>query len=134
MDRSISFEHIADRYDETRGGAVRGSGFAAELLARLPEGRVLEIGIGTGAIAMPMRDAGRTVVGVDLARPMLAYALVGEADAQHLPIESASVAGVAAVWILHLVADPTAVLAEVARVLTPDGRFVVITSEGHHDE
>jgi SAM-dependent methyltransferase len=89
---------------------------------------------------MPMRDAGRTVVGVDLARPMLAYALdrlgpvVGEADAQHLPIESASVAGVAAVWILHLVADPTAVLAEVARVLTPDGRFVVITSEGHHDE
>jgi ubiquinone/menaquinone biosynthesis C-methylase UbiE len=140
VDRSIAFDHIADRYDDTRGGEQRGRGFAAELLARLPVGRVLEIGIGTGGIAMPMREAGRTVVGVDLSRPMLAYALdrlgpvVAEADAQHLPIGNASVAGVAAVWVLHLVADTRAVFAEVARALTPSGRFVVITSEGHHGE
>ena len=140
MDRSISFEHIADRYDETRGGEQRGRLFGADVLARLPEGRVVEIGIGTGSIALPVRDAGRVVVGVDLARPMLAYALdrlgpvVAEADARHLPIASSSAPAVVAVWVLHLVADPAAVLAEVARVLVPGGRFVVITSGPHHEE
>ena len=75
MDRSISFEHIADRYDETRGGDARGRHFAAELLARLPDGRVLEVGIGTGSIASPLHEAGREVVGVDVARSMLAHAV-----------------------------------------------------------
>jgi ubiquinone/menaquinone biosynthesis C-methylase UbiE len=110
------------------------------VLARLPDGRVLEVGIGTGSIAMPMRQAGRTVVGVDLARPMLLHAIerlgpvVAEADAQHLPIASGSAPAVVAIWVLHLVADPAAVLAEVARVLTPGGRFVVITSEPKHED
>jgi ubiquinone/menaquinone biosynthesis C-methylase UbiE len=140
MDRSITFDHIADRYDETRGGEQRGRGFAGDVLARLPKGRVLEVGIGTGSIAMPMREAGRTVVGVDLARPMLLHAIerlgpvVAEADAQHLPIASGSAPAVVAIWVLHLVADPAAVLAEAARVLTPGGRFVVITSEPQHED
>jgi ubiquinone/menaquinone biosynthesis C-methylase UbiE len=138
--RSISFDRIADRYDETRGGAERGRGLAADVLAKLPEGRVLEIGIGTGSIAMPMRDAGRSVVGVDLARPMLLHAharlgsVVAEADAQRLPIASACADAVAIVWVLHVVADIPAVMTEVARVLRPGGRCVAITSEQHHEE
>jgi SAM-dependent methyltransferase len=140
VDRSISFDRIADRYDETRGGAERGRVLAADVLPWLPNGRVLEIGIGTGSIALPLREAGRTVVGVDLARPMLVHAvarlgpLVAEADAQQLPIASRSASGVIAVWVLHVVADITTMLVEVARVLGPGGHFVAVTSDSHHED
>jgi ubiquinone/menaquinone biosynthesis C-methylase UbiE len=57
---------------------------------------------------------------------------VAQADAQQLPLASSSVSAVAAVWVLHVVADPAAVIEEVARVLAQGGRFCVISAQGHH--
>jgi ubiquinone/menaquinone biosynthesis C-methylase UbiE len=50
------------------------------------------------------------------------------ADVHRLPIATGSMAGAYATWVLHVVADPSAVLAEVARVLRPGGAFVAILS------
>jgi SAM-dependent methyltransferase len=128
---------VAGIYDATRGGLERGIRFAASVAPFVGEGPVLEIGAGTGAIAKPLRDRlGRVVVGLDISAAMLAHAhrrlgpLVAVADAGALPVPDGAVGTVIASWVLHLVGDPGAVLAEVRRVLRPGGRLVVISSRG----
>jgi ubiquinone/menaquinone biosynthesis C-methylase UbiE len=129
---SLSFERIADRYDATRGGEQRGRRTAASLAPLLdPLCPVLEVGIGTGVVALGLRDLGFTVIGVDLSPAMAQRArrrlgpVVAVADAAHLPVDAAAVEQAVSVWLLHLVADRAAVLAEVARALRPGGQYLV---------
>jgi ubiquinone/menaquinone biosynthesis C-methylase UbiE len=131
---SVSFDRIADRYDETRGGERRAQDVAAEFDPYLGDAlRILEVGVGTGIVASALALLGRIVVGVDISAEMLsrAHARVGSrvarADAHGLPIPTSSVDAVYVVWVLHLVAEPADVLAECARVLRPSGRLVVLT-------
>ncbi len=133
MNESVSFDRMADKYDETRGGLIRGTSFATTISPQLPAGSfILEIGVGTGAIALPLVERGHIVVGVDISSGMLAYAhdrlgaRVAIADAMRLPVHAESVDAVLAVWVMHLVADPSVVLAECRRILRPGGRLVVI--------
>ena len=73
--KSISFDRIADRYDETRGGERRAQHVAAEIDPYLRDARrVLELGVGTGIVAAAMGRLGRTVVGVDISAEMLSRA------------------------------------------------------------
>ena len=139
--RSIPFDRVADRYDETRGGARRGREVAAEVASSLLPGRAaLEVGVGTGLVAAGLQELGWTVVGVDLSPGMLgrAAALVGPvvavADAHVLPVPAASVDNVYIVWVLHVVADAAAVLRECARVLRPGGRLVVVPAHADTDD
>ncbi|MCL9759689.1 class I SAM-dependent methyltransferase [Frankia sp. AiPa1] len=128
----MNFDRIADRYDATRGGAERGRHVAAALSPRLPGARLLEIGVGTGLIAAGLAGQGRQVLGVDLSSEMLEHARLrvpgrlARADAARLPLRPASIDGALAVHVLHLVGDPGAVLAELARVLRPGGRLAVV--------
>ncbi|MFC7483181.1 class I SAM-dependent methyltransferase [Luedemannella flava] len=129
---SVSFDPIADRYDETRGGEARGEGVADDLVPWLPEGRVLEVGVGTGVVAKALRARGLNVVGVDLS-PQMARRAVGRlgprvtlGDAHALPVADASVDAVVMVWVLHLVGGIEGALAEAARVLRPGGRVVAV--------
>jgi SAM-dependent methyltransferase len=131
---SISFDRIADRYDETRGGEQRGQHVAAEIDPYLGDARrILEVGVGTGIVASALAKLGRTVVGVDISAEMLSRAhervgsRVARADAHYLPVPTSSVDAAYLVWVLHLVAEPADVLAECARVLRPSGRMVVLT-------
>ena len=71
---SINFDRIAPIYEQSRGGFVRGGSYAGTISAHLLPGTVVEIGIGTGSIALPMTDAGHPVVGVDLSPNMLELA------------------------------------------------------------
>ena len=131
--RSLSFERIADRYDETRGGEERGQRFAAGLAPLLDMGTpVLEVGIGTGVVAKGLTELGFRVMGVDISHSMAARARdrlgarVALGDARRLPIATAAVAQAYSVWVLHVVGDLTAVLAEVSRALRPGGRYLVV--------
>lgn len=132
---SVSFEKVAAIYDATRGGLVRGTNFAGTLAPHCGPGPIFEIGIGTGAIALPLRDQlGRSVLGADLSPAMLAFAHerlgsnVAIADVLRLPVASGSLGTVVASWILHLVGDPSAALVECRRVLGRSGRLLVISS------
>jgi SAM-dependent methyltransferase len=68
-------ESVATTYDESSGEAFRPEavdaavGFLAELAGG---GRALELGIGTGRIALPLAERGVPVHGIDLSRPMVA--------------------------------------------------------------
>ena len=101
------------------------------------QGRVLEIGIGSG-LNFPFygRDV-EEVVGIDPSPSLLARA--GKAggwmpfkirlvcqSAEHLPYPDASFDCVVATWSLCSIPDVEATLAEAHRVLRPEGRFVFI--------
>lgn len=129
------FDTIAPYYDASRGGPQRGRRFA-EVIAGLlaPGDHVLEIGVGTGLVAAGLRELGRTVHGLDISREMLRYAnrrvpgAVVLADAVRLPVRTAGVDNCYAVWVLHMVPDLDAAVAEVDRVLRPGGRFLACSA------
>src|SRR5690242_8119075 len=133
---SRSFERIAEEYDATRGGVPRGQFYVGAFGRFLPPAStVLEVGVGTGAVALPTTEAGHDVLGVDLAPAMLARAYerigarVAVADAHDLPVASQSVDAVVTVWVLHVVGDPARTVREIARVLRPGGRWIVMSSD-----
>jgi SAM-dependent methyltransferase len=130
---SVNFDRIADRYDDTRGGTERGALVASALTNHLGAERpLLEIGVGTGLVAQAM---GSGVVGIDISTSMLGVARdrlpgrLAQADASCLPFADNTFAGAYAVWVLHLVADPVAVLREVGRVLRAGAAFPIESAE-----
>ncbi|HTN80916.1 MAG TPA: class I SAM-dependent methyltransferase [Acidimicrobiales bacterium] len=136
---SISFDRIAAIYEESRGGIRRGGSFARSIASYLRPGTTLEIGIGTGSVALPLTESGHPVVGVDLSINMLELAherlgsRVALGDVMALPVASASVPNVVAVWVFQLVGSVDATLREARRALVPGGRFVIIPSRAACD-
>jgi len=137
MSKVTEFDQLADHYDRTRGGERRGDEYAADIDAHLPpgEGPVLEIGVGTGVVALGLLRRGRQVIGLDLSSPMLAKArrrlgpVVILADALEMAVATASVAHAVSVWVVHSAADPVRLFVEAARVIRPGGRYVVCSNQ-----
>lgn len=115
-----------------------------ELLGSL-SGKVLEIGFGTGA-NLPYYGDSAEVVGVEpdpfmLRRAREKLARLGnprielrQAGAQELPFAEHTFDHVVSTLVLCTVADPRRALAEIRRVLKPDGRLHFIEhvrAEGH---
>ncbi len=134
---SIVFDRAADYYDQTRGFPPGMAERAAELLVsagRLePSSRLIELGVGTGRIALPLAAHVRHVQGVDLSRQMLGRLLekrrtervsVSIADITRLPFADASFDAAVAVHIFHLVPDYRQALREAARVLKSNGCLI----------
>jgi ubiquinone/menaquinone biosynthesis C-methylase UbiE len=117
----------------TRGGEARGRRQARALAPLLDlEEIVVDLGAGTGIVALGLQELGFQMVGIDVAAAMLRRARdrigphVVRADAARLPLDDGAVVQSLSVWLLHCVPDPAAVLAEVARVLRPGGRLLVL--------
>ena len=93
----------------------------------LPPGRLLDLGCGIGHSYHLLEP--RETVGVDIS----AEALAGQgretvvADMRELPFADSEFSSVLSVQSLEHVPDPERVLAEVARVLEPDGVAVFVT-------
>lgn len=136
------FADVYDRWyppDPATAAAVRA---LSELAG--PQGRVLELGVGTGRLAVPLAQAGHPVVGLDAASEMLER-LVD--NAEHLPdgavqgiqVDLASstpwpegpfAVVVAAFNLVCNLVDPaaqSAMFASAAAVLAPGGHLVVET-------
>jgi ubiquinone/menaquinone biosynthesis C-methylase UbiE len=131
----ITFDDAVPFYDETRGLSVDALRATTDLLAsQFPGGRrLLDVGVGTGLLAVPLAERGFRVDGIDLSEPMLRSLLekgcagsigVAEADATSLPFRGEAFDGAYLRHVLHLIPDWVAVLAEVVRVVRPGGRFV----------
>lgn len=131
------FDQIAAQYDRTRGGERRGDEYAAFLWDLFPAGDdpVLEIGVGTGVVALGLLRRGRRVLGLDVSWPMAARArerlgmVVAQSDGTRMAIASESIAHAVSVWVVHAVQDPERLFREAARVLRPGGSYVVCSAQ-----
>ena len=137
MTGSVRFDRAAEFYDRTRAISDEAMARTMELLStELRErGPVLEVGVGTGLLALPLHERRVDVVGVDISAPMLAKLVhkgggrvpfpVVLGDATRLPFADDSFAGAYLRWVLHLIQDWRTVLGEVVRVVGPGGVFLV---------
>ena len=125
---------------EAMDHAEANQAFVARLCELGASGRMLDVGTGPGHIPLLVceRVPGARVVGVDLARRMLEVAErlraaspprdrieYRLADAKRLPFEDASFDAVFSNTILHHIPDPVPFLAEVRRVLAPEGVLLI---------
>jgi ubiquinone/menaquinone biosynthesis C-methylase UbiE len=106
--------------------------FVSELINLRGNDRVVDIGCGPGVAARYAAAAGAEVVGVDPAAVMLRVAKRRKSrvswkrgTAESIPVEDGWASVVWSLSTVHHWADVEAGLAEVRRVLGPNGRFVV---------
>ncbi|MGH7558720.1 MAG: class I SAM-dependent methyltransferase [Gemmatimonadota bacterium] len=130
------YDRQAEVYDRRWAAYVEGS--VRETLRRTDlreDDAILDVGCGTGALleAVAARVPGARLVGIDLSPAMLAVASrkLGDratlvaAEAESLPFPDHSFDLVLSSSALHYWPDPSAGLAEIARVLEPRGRVVI---------
>jgi SAM-dependent methyltransferase len=143
---SVVFDRAAGYYDETRGVPPEVAERVADRIEAAvgPDARMVEVGVGTGRVALPLHRRGRWVLGVDLSVPMLERyrakaADLGldpppllRADAARLPLRDGRVDAVLEVHVLHLIPHWRQALAEARRVLAPGG--TVLIGRGGHPE
>lgn len=140
------FDRIAPTYDKLNHTLSVGIDRLWRLrtvrhVRRAHPARILDVATGTGdlAIAMARRIPGVQVLGIDLSERMLDAArckvtalgldervLLDVGDAEHLPLSDASVDVATVAFGVRNFGDLEAGLAELARVVKPGGRVVIL--------
>jgi len=146
---SISFDRAADFYDATRGYA---EGVAEQIRDAIvvytgatSETRFLELGVGTGRIALPFIQAGYDFTGVDISQAMMEqleqkllpnpsyHYQLQQADVTQLPFADNTFDIAYAVHVFHLVDGWQKAVQEVKRVLKPGG-WLLVARDSHPDD
>jgi ArsR family transcriptional regulator len=140
------FESVSTKWDD-----MRSSFYNADVIDALgrhggvdTHSLVVDVGTGTGFVAVGLAGRARRVMGVDNSPAMLAVAadnaatcgldnveLVG-GEIDQLPLDDDSVDVAVANMVLHHAPEPAAMVAEMARVVRPGGT-IAITDEIEHD-
>jgi ubiquinone/menaquinone biosynthesis C-methylase UbiE len=134
---------MARRYDREIGRYMRLVARSLVSAARswgVKEGKVLDVGAGTGRLAIEFAQGipGVDVVGLDLSDVALELARANaresevprrisfeKGDAEDMPFEDSSFDLVISSNTLHLIDDPIRMFDEIQRVLKPGGRFFI---------
>jgi len=108
--------------------------------------QVLDLGTGTGVLARELAEAGLRVIAVDHSPAMLEAARaklleagiqgveLRQGEASRLPLADAEVDAAVAHMVLQYLASPLEALTEMARVVRPGGRVVVVDFVRHDRE
>ena len=138
---SINFDRAAEFYDATRDPGDEVTARTIDLLERefRDRGRALEIGVGTGAIAIPLAAREVPLVGIDVSTAMMSKLIekaggraplpLLRADATRVPIRGGALGGAYARHVLHLISDWRVVVAELCRVVG-DGVILIDVGGG----
>lgn len=141
---SIVFDRAVTYYDQTRALPPERHREMIDALVSAagitPDSRVLEIGIGTGRIALSVAEHVRRLYGIDLSLEMMgvlktklrdrtdktgAAIEVAQANAVQLPFASETFDAVYAVHVYHLVQNWQDALQDARRVVKPGGSLIV---------
>lgn len=143
------FATHAEQWDALRSLHVAEAEVEAAMVALLegaPLGHMLDIGTGTGRIANLFADRARDVIGIDRSADMLRLAraqLPPERDDKvrfvagdfyALPVEDAVADTVVLHLVLHYAQEPERAISEIARVLAPGGRLLLVDFAPHEHE
>src|SRR5436190_10805141 len=133
-----AYRRWAPIYDLTFGKLVEVGIKHATTSVNRYDGRVLEVGVGTG-LSLPYYKASLKVTGIDLSAEMLAKARerversrlsnieqLREMDATRLAFADQSFDVAAAMYVMTVVPDPAAVMHELARVTKIGGQVVIV--------
>jgi SAM-dependent methyltransferase len=143
-ERSVSFDRAAEYYDRTRTFGDEANRAETELLVSelRSRSRVLEVGVGTGQVAMRLNAAGISMFGVDLSAAMLRKLVaktdgaapipVVAGDAARMPFRDGTFDGVVMRHVLHLIPLWRNVVEELVRVVRPSG--IVLVNHGGFSE
>lgn len=137
---TLSFDALAEQFDDQRGLPANALRHLVAFAAEISKGRslaIIEPGIGTGRISLPLAAAGHRVVGIDISRPMLEVCARKAAtlrvedrltlikgDATAIPFQDDTFDVGIFASLLYLVADWESVLDEFARIVRPGGAVV----------
>ena len=135
---SSPYDSIAELYDPWSASVVEDVAFYLEEARKSGSGPVVELGVGTGRIAVPIAADGIRVVGVDSSRGMLEVcarraALAGVdvdlrvGDLREPPVHERAplvICPFRSLLHMHTDEDRRKVFAAVHRLLQPRGRFV----------
>jgi ubiquinone/menaquinone biosynthesis C-methylase UbiE len=130
--QAARYDGHADWYDETFSTFHPPSEELAFLTQALGTGHgraCIDLACGTGLCARPIADAGYRPVGFDISADQLRVARrrmgnVAQADACRLPIRNKSVSLIVGMFFHTDLEDFGAVARQVARCLSPGGRFI----------
>ncbi len=144
------FDSVGPEWDALRrvfGDEMLRASATAKLV---PAGlRVADIGTGTGVLALELAELGLDVIGIDRSEAMLETArLKWQAmandglgvvefrigDASDLPLESNHFDAAFAHMVLHSLEEPDRAIREMARILKPGGRLILVDFMPHEHE
>jgi ArsR family transcriptional regulator len=136
------FSAAGARWDRLRDELFGQRFYLLALLGLLdPETTVADLGCGTGRVSEALAPAVRRIVAVDESEAMLAAARerlarfghvdLRQAQLEALPIEDRAVRVATLILVLQHLPDPGRVLGEVARILEPGGRLLVVDALPH---
>lgn len=136
------FSAAAGEWDRMRSELVGRRLDLLALLGLLDDRWVVgDLGCGTGQVSDMLAPFVREVVAIDDSEPMLAAArarlerhpnvTLRTGAIEALPIEDSSLDAAVLILVLHHVTDPGQGLREVARVLKPGGRLLVVDLQSH---
>jgi ubiquinone/menaquinone biosynthesis C-methylase UbiE len=139
------FSTAAGEWDRLRGELFGARADLQALLGLLDEGwTVGDLGCGTGQVSASLAPFVRRVVAVDDSPAMLAAARerlrgtenveVRRGEVESLPIADGELDAAVLFLVLHFVPEPARSLAEVARVLKPGGRLLLVDMTPHERE
>lgn len=121
MTGNFEFDHIAPVYDETRRPPSEEE--LQALVELLAESRtVLDAGVGTGRFAVPLRDRGFVLIGVDLSLGMMQFARgkglsnLVRANLLRLPLADGAVDAAFMAHVLQFIPEARQALGELGRV------------------
>ncbi|MCB9872245.1 MAG: metalloregulator ArsR/SmtB family transcription factor [Planctomycetes bacterium] len=141
------FEQVGPEWDDIRR-VFNDEVYRARAITRLVprQLRVADIGTGTGILARELAMVGVNVVAIDRSERMLEAARANLDDrlaaridfrlgsVDSLPVEDGELDAAMAHMVLHYVASPGEAVQEMARIVRPGGRVVVVEFAQHEHE
>ncbi|MEM6257912.1 MAG: metalloregulator ArsR/SmtB family transcription factor [Planctomycetota bacterium] len=143
QDAGAFFADAANQWDAIRS-ELYGKSFTQDAMLSLipPTWTIADLGCGSAALATKLAPFVERIIGIDNSKPMLSAArtrakdldniILKQGDLADVPLDDASVDATLCVIVLTYLEDVEQAICEMARILKPGGRAIVIDLLAHN--